>query len=211
METINACPHHGFDTWMLVNHFYDGMSPPMKQLLETMCGGDFLSKDPDEAMDVLNYVVETSKAWDESNPREAERARPSTHQRGGIYALSEDTEMKEKLTTLTRRLEELEMRSQHEMQAVNELLSSQPSCFNCQSNSHHGEHCQDHAHVLVKISHPQMLHMETPITPIGEIIQTYHGSKNPLHISLQEHSSSLAPLQHNSSRLHLLLLLSRQS
>ena len=27
METINACPHHGFDTWMLVNHFYDGMSP----------------------------------------------------------------------------------------------------------------------------------------------------------------------------------------
>ena len=50
METINACPHHGFDTWVLVNHFYDGMSSPMKQLLETMCGGDFLSKHPDEAI-----------------------------------------------------------------------------------------------------------------------------------------------------------------
>ena len=62
LETINACPHHGFDTWMLVNHFYDGMSPTVKQLLETMCGGDFLSKNPDEAMDFLNYVVETSKA-----------------------------------------------------------------------------------------------------------------------------------------------------
>ena len=148
METINACPHHGFDTWMLVNHFYDGMSPPMKQLLETMCGGDFLSKHPDEAMDFLNYVAETSKAWDEPNPREVERARPSNHQRGGIYALSEDTEMKAKLTTLTRRLEELEMRSQHEMQAVNELPASQPSCFNCQTNSHPGEHCQEHAHVL---------------------------------------------------------------
>ena len=46
METISACPHHGFDTWMLVNHFYGGMSPSMKQLLETMCGGDFLSKHP---------------------------------------------------------------------------------------------------------------------------------------------------------------------
>ena len=137
METINACPHHGFDTWMLVNHFYDGMSPAMKQLLETMCGGDF-----------LNYVAETSKAWDEPNPREAERSRPSNHQRGGIYALSEDTEMKGKLTTLTRRLEELEMRSQHEMQAVNELPASQPSYFNGQSNSHLREHCQEHAHVL---------------------------------------------------------------
>ena len=47
LETINACPHHGFDTWMLVNHFYDGMSPSMKQLLETICGGDFLIKNPD--------------------------------------------------------------------------------------------------------------------------------------------------------------------
>ena len=158
METISACPHHGFDTWMLVNHFYDGMSPAMKQLLETMCGGDFLSKHPDEAMDFLNYVTETSKAWDESNPREAERMRPPTHQRGGIYALSEDTEMKAKLTTLTRRLEELEMRNQHEVQAVNELPASHPACFNCQSSSHPGEHCplgpsvrdlmQEHAHVL---------------------------------------------------------------
>ena len=46
-------------------------------------GGDFLSKHLDEAMDFLNYVAETSKAWDQSNPREAERSRPSNHQRGG--------------------------------------------------------------------------------------------------------------------------------
>ena len=64
METISDCPHHGFDTWMLVNHFYGCMSPAMKQLLETMCGGDFLSNHPDEAMDFLNYVAETSKGWD---------------------------------------------------------------------------------------------------------------------------------------------------
>ena len=71
METISACPHHRFDTWMLVNQFYDGMSPAMTQLLETMCGGDFLSNNPDEAIDFLNYVYQTSKAWDEPNPREA--------------------------------------------------------------------------------------------------------------------------------------------
>ena len=84
--------------------------------------------------------------------------RPSTHQRGGIYALSEDTEMKAKLTTLTQRLEELEMRNQHEVQAVIELPASHPTCFNFQSSSHPGEHCpmvpsvrdlmQEHAHVL---------------------------------------------------------------
>ena len=62
LETIGVCPHHGFDTWFLINHFYDGMSPAMKQLLETMCGGHFLSKNTEEAMDFLNFVAETSKA-----------------------------------------------------------------------------------------------------------------------------------------------------
>ena len=52
------------------------MSPAMKQLLETMCGGDFMRKHPEEAMDFLNYMAETSKAWDEPSLREVERRRP---------------------------------------------------------------------------------------------------------------------------------------
>ena len=125
---------------MLVNHFYDGMSPSMKQLLETMCGGDFLSKNPGEAMDFLNYVVETSKGWDEPNPREAERMK-STDPRGGIYSLTEDVEPKAKLSTLNRRMEELEQRNHPEVRAVTEASMPSQPCFNCQSSSHQGEHC----------------------------------------------------------------------
>ena len=141
LETINACPHHSFDTWMLVNHFYNGMSPAMKQLLETMCGRDFMSKNLKEAMDFLNYVAETSKAWDEPNPRESKSVRPATNQRGGMYSLPEDTEMKAKLSTLARRLEELEMRNQHEVQAIAEALVHIQSCSICQSTDHQGKHC----------------------------------------------------------------------
>ena len=141
METINACPHHGFDTWMLVNHFYDGMSPAMKQLLETMCGGDFLRKNPDEAMDFLNYVAETSKAWDEPNPREADRMRPSSTQRGGIYSLVEDVELKAKLSILARRVDELEGKRLHDVQAVTEIPAQAKPCINCQSTGHPKEHC----------------------------------------------------------------------
>ena len=140
LETISAWPDHGFDTWMLVNHFYDGMSPPMKQLLETMCGGDFLSKNPDEAMDFLNYVVETSKGWDETNQREVERMKHTVNPRGGIYSLTEDVELKAKLSTLNRRMEELEQRNQQEVRAVTETSMPDQPCFNCQSTSHQGEH-----------------------------------------------------------------------
>ena len=62
MEVLNACPHHGFDTWLLVNYFYDGISPTMKQLLETMCRGEFTSKNPEEALGFMSYVAEASKS-----------------------------------------------------------------------------------------------------------------------------------------------------
>ena len=142
METISACPHHGLDTGMLVNHFYGGMSPTMKQLLETMCGGDFLNKNPNEAMDFLNYVAETSKGWDVPNPREVEKMRSSSHQRGGIFALSEDMEMKAKISTLDRKVEELEGKRLHEVQEVAENPAQANPCINCQSTIHPEEHCQ---------------------------------------------------------------------
>ena len=141
METISACPHHGFDTWMLVNHFYGGMSPAMRQLLETMCGGDFLSKHPDEAMDFLNYVAETSKGWDEPNPRELERFRPPVNQRGGMYALNDEMEMKARLSTLARKVEELERKQLHEVQAVTDNTAQPNSCTNFQSPAHLIEQC----------------------------------------------------------------------
>ena len=118
---------------------YDGMSPAMKQLLETMCGGDFLRKNPDEAMNFLNYVAETSKAWDEPNPREAERMRPASSSRGGIYSLLEDMELKAKLSTLARRVEELEGKRLHMAQAVIEVPLQAKLCFICQSTEHVGE------------------------------------------------------------------------
>ena len=100
-----------------------------------------MSKNPEEAMDFLNYVAETSKAWDEPNPRESERVRLAANQRRGIYSLPEDMEMKAKLSTLARRLEELEMRNQHEVRAVAEAPVHIQPCSICQSIEHQGEHC----------------------------------------------------------------------
>ena len=113
----------------------------MKQLLETMCGGDFLSKKLEEALDFLNYVAEASKGWDEPNPREMEGMRPQSSTRGDMHSIPEDMDMKAKVSTLARRLEELEMRYQHEVQAVTEILVSNKPCFICQSTEHLEEQC----------------------------------------------------------------------
>ena len=106
-----------------------------------MCGGDFLSKHPDEAMDFLNYVVETSKGWDEPNPRELERFRPPVNQRGGMYALNDEMEMKARLSTLARKVEELEGKQLHEVQAVTDNPAQPNPCTNFQSPAHPIEQC----------------------------------------------------------------------
>ena len=49
--------------------------------------------------------------------------------------------MKAKVLTLTRRLEELEMRNPHEVQAVTEIPVPNKPCFICQSIEHLGEQC----------------------------------------------------------------------
>ena len=58
-----------------------------------------------------------------------------------MYSLPKDMEMKAKLSTLVRRLEELEMRNQHEVRALAETLVPNHPCFICQSTEHQGEHC----------------------------------------------------------------------
>nr|CAN81827.1 hypothetical protein VITISV_031284 [Vitis vinifera] len=126
MEAINACPHHGFDTWLL-------------QLLETMCGGDFMSKNPEEAMDFLSYVAEVSRGWDEPNKGKLRKMKSQPNAfnaKAGMYTLNEDVDMKAKFAAMTRRLEELELKKIHEVQAIAETPVQVKPCPICQSYEH---------------------------------------------------------------------------
>ncbi|RVW82153.1 putative mitochondrial protein [Vitis vinifera] len=126
MEAINACPHHGFDTWLLVSYFYDGMSSSMKQLLETMCGGDFMSKNPEEAMDFLSYVAEVSRGWDEPTKGEVGKMKPQ---------LSKVCSCNKKIGGAGTE------KKVHEVQAVAEAPVQVKLCPNCQSYEHLVEEC----------------------------------------------------------------------
>ena len=67
--------------------------------------------------------------------------RPQSITRGGMYSLLEKMDMKAKVSTLTRRLEGLEMRTPYEVQAVTEIPMPNKPCFICQYTKHMGEQC----------------------------------------------------------------------
>ncbi|RVW19516.1 hypothetical protein CK203_116256 [Vitis vinifera] len=194
MEAINACPHHGFDTWLLVSYFYDGMSSSMKQLLETMCGGDFMSKNPEEAMDFLNYVAEVSRGWDEPTKGEVGKMKSQLsafNAKAGMYTLKEYDDMKAKLAAVTRRLEELELKKMHEVQAVAEAPVQVKLCpivnhmniwwRNALQFQLKGK-CLEIKQLLLDNSSPiTMRLMEILTTQVGGIIQISHGRPEQLN------------------------------
>ena len=69
----------------------------------------------------------------EPSPREDEGQRYSSYQGESIHTISEKTLMIEQLNILTRRMDEMEMKNQHNIHSVNEFSASQPSCYNPQS------------------------------------------------------------------------------
>ncbi|KAL6334439.1 hypothetical protein AAG906_015628 [Vitis piasezkii] len=126
------------------DYFYDGMSSLMKQLLETMCGGDFMSKNPEEAMDFLSYVAKVSRGWDEPNAREVGRMKSqpnAPNAKTGMYTLNEDIDMKAKVAAMARRLEELEMKKIQKVSTISETPVQAMSCSICQSFEHLVEEC----------------------------------------------------------------------
>ena len=103
-----------------------------------MCGGDFMSKNPKEAMDFLSYVAEVS-GWDEPNAREVGRmnSQPNaSNAKAGMYTLNEGTDMKANYATLARRrMEELEV------QAISDTPMQAKPCSICQSFEHLVDEC----------------------------------------------------------------------
>ncbi|RVW63257.1 hypothetical protein CK203_058634 [Vitis vinifera] len=69
----------------------------------------------EEPMNFLSYVSEVSRGWDEPNSREMGRMKAPVNPKSGMYMLSEDMDMKAKMTTMARRLEELELKKMHEV------------------------------------------------------------------------------------------------
>ena len=60
----------------------------------------------------------------EPRPRKDEGQRYSSYQGESIHTISEDTLIREKLTILTRRLDEMEMKNQHNIHSINEFSAS---------------------------------------------------------------------------------------
>ena len=135
-DLLNTCPHHGFETWRLVSHFYEGLTPRDRQMVELMCNGTFEDKDPNEAMEYLDLLAENAQNWDTTGTYEApSKTQPHTSS-GGMHNLREDHDLQAKFASLARKVEALELKKSGQLKSVQDIV-----CQICETNEHATNDC----------------------------------------------------------------------
>ncbi|KAL5556361.1 hypothetical protein UlMin_038597 [Ulmus minor] len=135
-DLLNSCPHHGYESWRVVSYFYDGLQNRERQFIETMCNGEFLHKDPDEAIDFLDDLSEKSHTWTGPNAIESTKK----NQIAGIYQLKEEDSLKARLEALTKEIEVLKTKDARAPEPVARVESHEP-CFMCNGLDHTPREC----------------------------------------------------------------------
>ena len=98
-DMYNFFPTHRYDTWRLVSYFYKGLQPGDRQFIQLSCGGGFLQKEPEDAIDYLDEIAENANTWTGPNPLDStNRNKSSTTTSGGsIFKLREEDNLNAKI------------------------------------------------------------------------------------------------------------------
>ena len=131
-DLLNACPHHGYETWHIISFFYESLTPKMCQFVEMMCNGEFLDKDLDEAFDYFDFLDENAQSWDTTDTSDWSRASTNPSE-GGKYQLREDDDLSARVASITRKLEAMELRK---VNGVNIVSKIDEVCRICETMEH---------------------------------------------------------------------------
>jgi hypothetical protein len=127
----------------LVSYFYEGLQPRDRQFVQVACGGGFLQKEPEDAMDYLDEIAENSNTWNGPSPLDStDRNRNSTTTSGGsVFRLREEDNMNAKISLLTKEIEALKLKGSR---GVNAVYRDDPmeACRICQEIDHTTSACK---------------------------------------------------------------------
>ncbi|CAK9151637.1 unnamed protein product [Ilex paraguariensis] len=106
-----------------------------------MCNGEFLNKDPDEALDYFDTLAQNAQSWDITDPTDVPRSSPQKTgqtQGGGIYDLRDREDLFSKIAKLSRKVESLEVNKRHE---VSNVSRTEEGCSICECMEHSLSDC----------------------------------------------------------------------
>ena len=127
----------------MVSYFYEGLQPRDHQFIHVACGGEFLQKELEDAMDYLDEIVENSNTWNEPSPLDSTNRNRSgaTTFGGSIFKLREEDNLSAKIGLLTKEIEALKLKGNR---GINAVYRKEPmeACQICQELDHTTSDCK---------------------------------------------------------------------
>ncbi|CAN6465339.1 unnamed protein product [Victoria cruziana] len=133
-DLLRKCPHHQIPKWQVLQGFYDGLTEPHRQVIDSSCGGSLMLKSEDEAWLLYDTLAENS--LHNTGPtvlRHQTGTGTSILGRKGTSETGSGSHTDEKLDALSRKLDQL--------LSSRTIGYGQPVCALCDSSGHITDEC----------------------------------------------------------------------
>ncbi|XP_073064020.1 uncharacterized protein [Primulina eburnea] len=95
-ELLRKCPNHGFEDWVQIELFYNGLNGQTRTTVDATAGGTIFAKSPAQAYDLLEQMTINSYQW----PSE----RSGVKRTAGVYAVDPITSLTAQVSALTTQI-----------------------------------------------------------------------------------------------------------
>ncbi|XP_073061828.1 uncharacterized protein [Primulina eburnea] len=67
-ELLRRCPNHGFEDWVQIELFYNGLNGQTRTTVDAAAGGTIFAKSPAQSYDLLEQMTINSYQWPSERP-----------------------------------------------------------------------------------------------------------------------------------------------
>ncbi|CAA6674903.1 unnamed protein product [Spirodela intermedia] len=122
-DLLRKCPHHAIPKWQLNRIFYDGLLEQHRNMVDSICGGAFMEKTPDEIYSLYENLSENSRDQASFELYDKEMKRE-------IYELhhDDDSKLRNEVNQINQRLEKIDLLIDNIRKPFNPQLNSNSTC-----------------------------------------------------------------------------------
>jgi len=103
-EMLRLCPHHGFEKWLIIHTFYNGLLYTPKIYVDTAAGGALMNKTYTATYALIEDMAQNHYQW--TSERVITASSPSKRE-AGMYDISSLDHLAAKVDTLTQKFDKM--------------------------------------------------------------------------------------------------------